>query len=71
MSTIERVAQIEQELAEAKAQLNLAYVMESDFEEEYYIRSRHTRILCPDGDTLAGIIVDEDVMKKYFKDLEA
>ena len=69
MSIVERIAELEKELEELKGAVEKGFVAYDSSSEDYYIKSVHTVVEDTQGN-LAGVVVNYEVMKKYFKEME-
>jgi len=68
MNIDERIADLEASIAELRKLQEIGYTVNDVVEEEYYWSGYHRQVLGKDGN-ITGIVIDEDVMKKYFEDL--
>lgn len=64
MNIEETIADLEQQLEQAKAQRDKGYHSVIDCGEDYYISNTHTVVYDLDG-SIAGIIVDTEVVLKF------
>ena len=69
MSIAARIAELEKELEALKVSAEKGYVVYDIYEADYDITERHTFVEDADGN-FAGVVVNYDVMKKYFKEME-